>query len=322
LALLTDPRQDTVVLTSGGMWTKEIRPDPGTVWPDGTTYTKFLDSAGGVIDQLDGTVTAQLISFSHPPESTDLIPAGAGFETFLVTDDGPYKIRYGRVIRKEVTFPNAPATTNVFNALQFRDTFQRSALGSKWVAVSGRTSIHSNPSPLPKGVGPNFGLLYDKSAIRWFAPFNGDTVKTSITLLRAENSWGRTTVVLCANQKFTSFLGLQFDTTDFEFDGIDKIRVVIGTGPFTMTTQAQFSIGLHEFDRYTMGYDALTDSVSIYKGTNLTPLLTWVDESHLVPHGPGYRYTGFSWQADLISTGPQITNWIGQDDVGEGEPGS
>lgn len=292
------------------MWTHEIRPDPGTQWPDGTTYTKFLDSAGGVITQLDGTVASTAITYSSPPEDTDAVPAGAGFETFLVTTDGPYKIRYGKVIRKEVTFPDSPASTTVFHALQFRDTFQRSALGSKWIAVSGRTSIHTNTSPKPKGVGNDFGLLYSASSIRYFQPFNGDTVKTSITLLNP--GAGKTTAILCADQAFSSFLGLQFDTVSSP----DKIHIVIGSSPTAMVSQANVTATIADYDRYTLGYDALTDTTLIYKGDDLTPILTWNDSGHVVPHGPGYRYTGFAWQADLFTTGPQLTNWVGQDDVG------
>jgi len=311
MALLTDPRQAAVVLTSGGTWEHEIRPDPGTEWPAGTTYTKFLDSGGGVINQLDGTVTAQLISYSHPPTETDDIPAGAGFETFLVTeDDKPYKIRYGKVIRKEVTFPDSPASTTVFHAQLFADTFQRSALGSKWVPISGRTAIFTNTSPKPKGVGNNYTLLYNASSIRYFRPLAGDSSKSAVTLLNP--GAGKTTVIICADQGFTSFLGMQFDTT-----GADKLRIVTGTGPTAMTSQAQASVTIADYDRYMLFYDSLTNTANVYKGDDLTPVLSWTDTGLILPHGPGYRYVGFAWQASLLTTGPQITNWIGNDDAGE-----
>jgi hypothetical protein len=311
MALLSDPRQATVVLTAGGMWTHELRPDVGTQWPEGTTYTRFLDSAGGVIDQLDGVVTPQAITYSHPPDVTDPVPAGAGFETFLVTEDGPYKIRYGRVIRKEVTFPDSPGVAKTQLALRFADNFQRSALGSKWIQVMGRTSIHNNPAPKPNGVGNDFGLFFSASAIRYFQPFSGDSVKTAISLLNP--GWGKTTAILCANQQLTSFLGVQFDTAA----NPDALRIVTGQGPTSMTVQASVNAPLADYDRYMAFYDEQTDRLSVYKGDALTPVLTWTDETHSIPHGPGYRYLGFSWQADLLSTGPQLTNWIGQDDVGE-----
>jgi hypothetical protein len=309
MALLSDPRQATVVLTSGGVWTHEIRPDPGTVWPDGFAWVRFLDSSGGLIAQLDGEVDTTAITFSYQPADTDGVPAGAGFEIFLETDDGPYKIRYGRVIRKEVTFPDSPASTNVFHALQFRDTFQRTALGSKWVAVSGRTSIHNNPGIEPNGVGNAYTLFYNASSIRYFQPFNSDTVKTSITMLNP--GAGKTTMILSADQRFTSFVGVQFDTT-----GTDTIHIVVGTSPTAMIAQNAVTTTIADYDRYMAFYDELTNTVYVYKGDSLTPVLTWEDTGHLVPHGPGYRYVGFAWQASLLTTGPQITNWVGQDDVG------
>jgi hypothetical protein len=311
--LLTDPRLATIVLTRGGQWTQEIKADAGTVWPSGTVHATFFDTSGGIFADLDGdidTAVGDTITFDCDPSDTDGIPAGAGFEVFLDTDLGPtYKIRYGKVIRKEISFPTAPSSVTIFQALQYTDGFQRSALGTKWVPVSGRTSIHTN-SGLPDGVGPNLGLLYQASSIRYFAPLNGDGVKSSVTLLNPGQ--GKTTIVVCADQGFTSFLGIQFDTTPSP----DVVNIVVGSSPTTMVTKATVNQALANNDRYMAFYDELTNTMAVYKGTSLTPLLTWQDTSHIVPHGPGYRYAGFCWQADLFSTGPQITDWVAQDEAG------
>lgn len=308
MTLLTDPRMATVVLTRGGQWTQQIFADPGTAWPTGTAYAIFYDSAGGVITSLDGVVTDLAVTFDSPPADTDGVPAGAGFEVFLTTTGGTYKLRYGKVVRKEVTFPDAPGSQASFAALQYRDTFQRTALGSRWVAVDGRTSIFTGTNPY--GVGPNIGLLYQHSSIRYYAPLNGNSVRSTATLLNP--GAGKTTMVFCADQNFTSYLGVQFDTTTSP----NHIRIGVGSSPTTITQKAISNDTLSDHDRYMAFYDELTKTTYVYKGSDLTPTLSWPDVNDEVPHGPGYRYLGFCWQADLITTGPLITDWLAQDSVG------
>ena len=317
---LSDPRQAALILTSGGMFTKQWYADPGTVWPVGSTYTVFTDSAGGIIATLSGTVATNLITYSSPPQDTDAIPAGAGFEVFLVTADGPYKIRYGRVLRKEVTFPNSPGQTTTFAALQFADDFQRAALGSKWVPISGKTSIHANTGAFgqqvnPSGVGVDFGALWADSSLRYYAPLNTDGVKTSATLIYP--GAGHTTMMMCADQNLTTYIGVQFDTRTQS--GHNTVSICRGTAPLTKTILTSVTVtDINDYDRFMCWYDPLTNTTRVYRGDSATPLVSWTDTTHSIPHGPGYRYVGFSWQATLFNTGPQITDWIAQDDLGAG----
>lgn len=320
MAFLTDPRMATVSLTRGGQWTHEIRVDPGKVWPPGTARIVFYDSRGGIITTLDGEADDQNLSFTSGPADTDDVPAGAGFEVFLTTADGPYKVRYGKVIRKEVGFPAAPGSViNPSDALQFTDNFQRTALGSRWIPIVGRSRIYENPLTVgaPNGVANDFPLLWGSSAIRYFAPINGDTVKVSVNIIYPAS--GQTTVIFAADQALTSYIGLQFDTGSF-LPGLPaaQLRIVTGAGgplPADQVHQASHAATFADFDNWTIFYNNLSKVAMIYKGTNTTPIVQWQDDTGLVPHGLGYRYLGFSWAAGLLATGPQITDWIAQDDV-------
>lgn len=148
----------------------------GDTWPTGgsaSAYAVFTDTTGAVIATVDGVVTAGAVLFQGIPHtSVDAIPAGANCEVFVTdADSNPYKIRYGRVVRRQVNFPNAFSATASQSALAFSDTFQRSALGNYWIPVMGTTTIYDNTStgivtPDSTGVGA-FAITGTPSSLSW-----------------------------------------------------------------------------------------------------------------------------------------------------------
>lgn len=307
-------KEDVVTLTSDGIWPWRIPADPGEEWPVGVAaHTVFKNTAGAVIaDIVADEVTAAAIKFLAQPADVNAIPAGARFETFIETADGPFKIRYGIVMRPEAKFFNSPGAS-LQQAQLFQDTFQRTALGWRWEAVRAATKIYDNSGQsLAAGVGPNVGLFSNQpSAIRYYQQLGGDSVESAVTVVMptvfgATN--GRTSLVICADQNFNTGLALEVDSVS------NQLHMARLTGPTTLVyLGAPITNAPASNDGYKVIYNDLTDTLAVYKGTSLTPLGTWVDDGHIVPHGNGYRHCGFIFKPTFLETGPQVSGWAAKD---------
>ena len=305
-----------VELSSGASWNPQphhppyLLASPGQPWPDGTAWAVFTDSTGGELLTVDLEVTPDAILASADPEEVAPIPAGANFEILLEHAGAVDKIRYGKVVRREARFSNAPATQLTNQALKFVDTFPTLGLRTNWKAVAGRTKVFDNSgSSLANGVGPNVGLLFAESAIRWDTPLNGDSVAVNVNLLN--QGTGKARVILCADQRFTTYLGVEFE------ENAHKIHLCTGTDPVTVTYRgSEITNTVADNDNYTVRYNEGTDTISVYKGASTSPLGSWEDTTSLVPHGPGYRYAGLAWvNSGLLSQGIQVSFWQAKDDV-------
>jgi hypothetical protein len=309
-----------VLLTAGSIWKPTpweppyLMADVGSTWPEDSYATAvFTDSSNATIVSIDGDVTSDAVSFLADPSDMDQVPAGANFAIFLDTPDGQVGIRHGKVIRKEPFYTTLPAAV-VRPPMQYADSFQRTALGRKWIGVGpGRTVIHNNSGlSLPNGISPNTAFFVS-AALRYYTPFNTDSVRISVNVVNPLNlEAGKTSVVLCADINFTRGLAVQFET------GISNNFIHIGTltGPTTMAYQGSaVSNTVHDGDNYTIAYSNLTKVISVYKGTGLTPVATWTDSAGIVPHGPGYQYAGFNFNASLLTDGIQVTSFAGKDDL-------
>lgn len=310
-------RMSVVQLSRGSTWNPHPGEPPylqaaiGDPWPDAADcYTVFTDTSGGEITTIYAdSVTTSSIYYIAEPDEVDIVPAGANFETFIEGENGVVKIRYGKVIRREVEFPDAPATQAASLALNYTDTFPTLGLRSNWKAISGRTKVYDNTgSGLPFGVSANAGLFFSRSAIRWDAPLNTDTVKSHVVLLK--QGQGKCTVIVCADQRLTSYLGVQFDSV------ADEINMVVGRGPNTVEIQTAPTV--HEvvdLNDYYITYNDLTKVLAVYQGTDLTPIVTWTDSGLDVPHGPGYRYAGFAFDTGFFfQPGVEVAGWQAKDD--------
>ncbi|MBU8830824.1 LtfC-like domain-containing protein [Mycolicibacterium goodii] len=309
-------KEAVVHLTRDGIWPWAIPCDIGEQWPAGAVaHTRFMASSGAVIADIPAAeVTGDYIRFLAQPGVVAEIPAGAKFETFIETADGPLKIRYGTVMRPEAKFFGSPG--RAAQARKFVDNFQRSKLGSRWENVRAGAKIYNNTANgLPYGVGPNTGLFSGAPAsLRYYQQLGGDSFEIGFTITMPPawgGSNGRTTVIGCADHSFTTGLGVQIDSVD------NELQLCRPVGPTEVVYLAPAIANVPQnFDNYRLRYNELTKELSLYKGASLEPISDpWVDENDDVPHGNGYRYMGFMFRPTLLETGPQISGWSAKDDV-------
>lgn len=154
--MISQPKMFVCVLSSGSTWSMpSILPEVGDVWPTGGSagaYAIFTDTAGNVLASIAGAISSKAVDFVGIPHSqVDSVPAGANCEIFVTDASGlPYKIRYGRVVRREVIYPNALNQGSIpAVSASYGDTLQRTALGGSWIPILGTTQMFSNGPDVP-----------------------------------------------------------------------------------------------------------------------------------------------------------------------------
>ncbi len=189
----------------------------------GTAYPGFSNPViAGVTDYSQGTLSDDLTTFTWTIPSAVLNPISAGhnFEVSVILEDGTYKVRYGKVVRKEVTYPLlATIADDLPNS--YSDDMNLNVKNSKWIPRYGEVAM-TNSSPLsgnPYVMGPRnkadvFGIglsLWASAAVSWYAPLQSDNIEISVGLMKYNaNTDGDITVVFASNQLMTKFLGVRF----------------------------------------------------------------------------------------------------------------
>ena len=306
--------QAVVELSRGARW-KPRSDDPpyliardGQLYPEGgSAWIVFYDTAGTEITTIDLEVTPQAILPNADADDVADIPAGARFEIFLDDGDGVDQIRHGVVIRREAPFLEQPPIPGNTTSLSFTDTFPTLGLKSSWKPVLNRVKVWDNGGTNPNGMATD-KAFFDKGAVRWESPLNSDNPRMHTTFATDGN--GKTTAIFCADQRFSSGNRVQVDTID------NKIHIGVMSDPITLTDkETPVSHTLVTLNDYYMTYSDVSKTAAIWKGTDLTPLASWTDSLNEVPHGLGYRYLGYSFQASLLNTGPRVCAFSAKDDV-------
>lgn len=319
--MLNTPRRSTLILSAGGTF-DDYRPAVMDDFPaNSTAWITCYDSTGNEIAKLDATAVTQrqMLWEEIDPDEHDSVPNGAQYEIFLKIPGvaKPYKYEYGTVIRREAAFFAPPPTSLQGESRLFVDTLGRSSLGRRWNAVKGRTAMHDLGGGI-YGMGPDVGLLFAQSAVRYFRPLGGDSFRCKFYVASTNSAIGEAgtgKMQFIANMDINMRIGMGFEIET----GISNKRLHIGTvaGPTQLNYTGTFVNNTVVTGNYfTVDYSDQTATMSVYKGSNLVdPVIEWEDTSRMLPKGEGYRYWGFAWDASLIATGPLLTSVEMQDYV-------
>lgn len=332
--LSSEPSLGSMVLSRDGVLKYSYVLPRGMTFPEDTDgYISFTDRAGGVYDYSPhyGELSEDLTSITWNVSSDILnhIPAGANFEVFVNLSGDQHKVRYGRVVRKEVDYPLSPLAVNDPPPLMYEDDMQRSAPGPRWIVKAGRPSMRTITGVTgvqwamsvrnKTDIFGNSLAFQENAAVMWYAPLQSDSIEMSVGL--KDSNAGTTTVVLASNAAMTRFIGVRFrDAAGYGVS--DTIQVVTGTAWNSVTTVGSVypSGGSYAFPtsggiyKITYSYSPTSPQVSVYLPGATTPALQTTITSP-VAYGAGYRYTGMIFQASLLYDGPVLYRWKIKDAV-------
>lgn len=319
--LSSEPSLGSMVITRGAAWKYSYILPRGMEFPeDATAYVEVTDRSGAVLLQITGLLGEKLDRFNFVANHLEDIPAGSNWELFVTfsepygdgTAERTYKTRYGRVVRREASFPLKPVVADVFAQAMFEDPLDRSDVGPRWITKLGQIGMHPQTAPAPvswamasRSAEFFFPLtLFDTSAALWYAQANSDDISLDFSLL--DGGAGITTIVVCSNYSMSNYMGVQFSDDGF---GNKRVQPVTGTGPVTTTLQgssANETIPNTGLD-YNLSFASSTKKLTLKRGS--TTLTSWIDSGNTIAHGLGHRYFGVAFRASFLSTGPRLYKW-------------
>lgn len=288
----------------------------------GTTVRMlFKDSSGADITEITGSLNGHYIEFEQPYSAVEEVPNGAGFYVYLKRPDPSTDedmARYGTVFRRQLSFPDSPATLAVNQPRRYEDTFQRpaGAVGGRWKVLVGQPRIFDNADPIPNTVGPNYAF-YARYFMRYYVPFASDTVTLSISAI--DKGSGKTVIALGASSDCSSYIYAMFNSAS----GSETLTLGIGHGPDIgvggnlepQIAPVALVVPDNDIATFKMRYDDVTGVLGFYNDDYTVEYASWEDSSNLAPHGKGYRYFGVGGEAGLFNSGVQVAYINAQDDV-------
>lgn len=310
------PRRMVVMNLAEGdqpTYTYKLSLNERKVFLDGAAATlSFMNSFKQSVGVWEGHVQDGVVSF---PDVTaaDLTNLVRGVTFTLGIADLNGKVReplWGHVVRNEPRYPDNPDNNTEFVAAKYDWDFGGVAgavSDPSWRIMNGAPTVWVNPNGV---YGVACGILFDDAAMLWYAPFKGDSIQVNYTTI--SSGAGKSGVAICSNYDMTNYLCITHEA------GISNniLHIEVGNSPVTTTSVAQVNHATATGENFTVVYNNVTQTVSVYLGTNLqTPLLSWTDDTGKVDHGPGNRYFGLNWRASLLATGPQFKQTFSAQDI-------
>jgi hypothetical protein len=274
--LSSEPSLGTMILTEGGVLKYSYVLPRGMEFPTGSeAYIEFSDRAGGVYELGDykyGTVSDDLTTATWVIGDvlTNQVAAGDNFEVFVNIDGDIYKVRYGRVVRKQVSYPLNPITV-ASPPLLYEDDFQRNVPGPRWLVKHGGVSmtqlafsggnaaLGTKYTMAARNAVDIFGntlSLFSKASVRWYAPMTSDSIDISVKLVSgAANNDGECFIVFASNSDMTRWLAVRIsDPSTAWVRTADNIQVVMGRNTSEPPT----------FDALLTGYTPAVDEIGAF----------------------------------------------------------
>lgn len=337
ISLNTSPSLGSMVLTRDASWRMTYTLPQGMEFPDGTEARVLVtDRDSAELEEFEGTVGTTQVVFQADAGRHNHIPAGANFEMFIDLPDRTVKVLYGRVVRRDPSFPLSPTNTDQFVAKIFSDTFNRNMVGPYWVAKSGRVGMHplTGVSASTHGMAVRnalnvFGIgltLWQDAGVLWYAPTRTSEIEVEVGLA-TQDAWiaggdGDCCIVLHSNYAMTQWLGVRFRDVGTS----TTAQIVRGTSPITYTTLGS-AVNIEikttgklyrirtekEVVSEGEGEETLATSIKLFYADSDTELLSWIDEDGTLLTGAGYRYLGAMWNGSAIHPGPAMYRFRAED---------
>lgn len=298
---------------------------PRVPFPFGASgYLTFKNTAGQTVDTWEADAGSDgTLPFFEETAATNAIPAGTAWTLTVDLNDGnsPRLFEWGSVNRNESPFPDAPENSDIFDGVRYGYTFGTAGklTDPAWRILNGHPHVYDNSLlTLPNAVGAGSLVqgdlaVYDDVAMLYFAQTRGDFVRVTYNTIRIGfagtcEMW----VVLCSDYGMTNSAAI-YHKMVFGFD--DTIGIATGTGPVTYATRASTTHTTTTNQNFTAEYNPASNTFAVYVGTNLTPLVTWVDSTDVVDHDIGNRYIGFAFKSGLVLPGIEVSDWLASDSV-------
>lgn len=316
----------TITTIQEGSVYKERYVEATALPTDATVRQVFIDSSGAQVAEITGSVNPsypRYVEFTAPYADVAEVPNGAGFYCYVhfsgdaAADE--HMIRYGTVIRRQLSYPDSPATSIQNLPRVYEDSFQRppGSPGGKWKFLVGQPLIVSSGlSGILEFLLSFLFSAYTAYFMRYYVPFAGDTITLRVTLLKKGD--GMTVIALDCSSDGSSYLYVGFNSTD------DTVELGRGIGPDItisgnlipeITPVAHAVPSTSPGGNYKIRYDDVTKTLGLYNDDYTVEYATWTDTGNEVPHGKGYRYFAIGGTSDADNSGVQVAYIKAQDDV-------